>query len=391
MQLQDSTPAADDYARGADGTSMARWRGLSPRLRRRDPVQYLNDVQSGARRRILRRFDRGVYRLAEVRCPLCGGNAAETASERETYGLPVEVAVCQGCGLVYTRRRMDDATLRRFYNEDYRRLERGTPLPSDAFFELQRTKGPLIRDFLAEAGMDLAPDSLIVEIGCGAGGVLAYFGELGYAVAGCDIGREYVRYACETRGLDVTEGGLDDFARQLRQQHRTPALVIYEQVLEHVPDPVAELARVRHVFAGARAAFVGVPGLRNIDAHYNSDFARYLQAVHLTHLDLASTAAIADRAGWQVKHGNEVVRALLAPRAPGAQAAGLKPLPARETLDYLAALEERYVAKLASGQAVEVTQRENRWQTRLLAAVLRGLRRVPGLRPFWHLLRRVMR
>ncbi len=381
---------ADDcvgVASRTGGTSGAHWRGVSERLRRPDPVQYLNDVQRAARRRILKRFDAGKYRLATVSCPLCRGSAGETVSERETYGLPIEVAACRECGLVYTSRRMDDETLRRFYNEDYRRLERGTPLPSDAFFELQRSKGPHIRGFLADAGLALAAGSLIVEIGCGAGGILGYFQELGYAVAGCDVGREYVRYAAERHRLDVTEGSLDEIALRLRVERRAPALVIYEQVLEHLPDPVAELARVRSAFDNAPAVFVGVPGLRNIDAHYNSDFARYLQAVHLTHLDLASTAAIADKAGWRIVHGNEVVRALLRPRGPGASA-GLRPLPACETLDYLAALEDRYADKLASGQAAEVAQISDRWQTRLLVAALPVLRQVPGLRFLWRLLRR---
>jgi SAM-dependent methyltransferase len=304
----------------------------------------LTDVQREARDELRGKLLGGSYRRVDAPCPYCGETLPLDLAERDMYGLPHPVSACRGCGFVYSRLRLDQASLHAFYDGEYRRLDRGVPLPAEEFFALQRSKGPMVEANLQRAGFSLEPGSLVLDVGCGAGGILSWFREHGYRVLGVDPGSEYLAYGRRISGLELIEGDARHALDVLEDRGEAPALVIYEQVLEHVTDPIQELAGLRsRLDAGARL-FVGVPGLRNIGAHYDSDVLRYLQFPHLSHFDLRSLTAVAARAGFRLVAGDEVVHAVF---EPGRPTSDLTPTPIKQTLRELRALERRRRARTA--------------------------------------------
>ncbi|HVZ22865.1 MAG TPA: class I SAM-dependent methyltransferase [Vicinamibacterales bacterium] len=267
-------------------------------------------------------------------------------SKTDMYGLPYEVAVCAECDLVYARRRLDAESSTAFYNDEYRPLDRGRDRAHTEYFELQYTKYTCIQSFLDEAEVKLPAAGLVVEIGCGAGGTLAAFRDRGYQVLGFDPGREYVQWGVAECALDLRVGDLETAARSMDWGKTPPDLVIYEQVLEHIADPIAELTRIQRILGPASLVFVGVPGIRNIDIHYDSDFRRYLQFPHLIHFDLASLTRIASIAGLSLVHGNELVQAAFKVRSDETQSAPPQFRAAHEPmLEYLGHLERRWRRK----------------------------------------------
>lgn len=290
---------------------------LSRRYMSGRPALSLNAVQMDAREGVLKKIKSGEYCLVTKRCPLCDSDDGTVVASKEMYGLPCETAVCKNCNFVFGRRQLSGDSLGKFYANEYRKLDRGREFPGAEFFDLQYGKGALIDVFLRESCVPLPPNSLILEVGCGAGGILAHFKELGHQVVGFDLGREYLDYGRERSDLNLHEGNLERAISFLKAEGKSPKLIIYEQVLEHISDPVAELTQLREFVSGDAILFVGVPGLRNIDQHYDSNVLRYLQIPHLVHFELTTLVRAAKLAGFSLIAGNEVVRAVFRPTHVG--------------------------------------------------------------------------
>jgi hypothetical protein len=110
--------------------------------------------------------------------------------------------------------------------------------------------------------------------------------------------------------LDLHYGGLDAIESVVTSRDKQVSLVIYEQVFEHLANPKDELAKLRRFMPVGSLLYIGVPGLKNIDRHYDSNFIRYLQFAHLIHFDLSRLSAMLSGYGFLPLAGDEVVRAL---------------------------------------------------------------------------------
>ena len=139
----------------------------------------LDDTQARARDEVLRKYHDGSYELVALPC-LCGGSDDETVMELDRYGLPSPSVLCRACGLVRTTPRLSDPALAQFYDSDYRSLYTGSPAATEDFIDGQRAKG---RNFLRFIG-DRVEGGTVLDVGCGAGGVLLEFAEAGFATVG---------------------------------------------------------------------------------------------------------------------------------------------------------------------------------------------------------------
>jgi len=90
-------------------------------------------------------------------------------------------------------------------------------------------------------------------------------------------------------------------------------LVILEQVLEHATEPRKLLSDVRRLMDPQTTLFVGVPGLRDIDVHYDSDLQNYLELDHFSHFELATLSAMLAQSGLRIVAADETIRAACVP------------------------------------------------------------------------------
>jgi 2-polyprenyl-3-methyl-5-hydroxy-6-metoxy-1,4-benzoquinol methylase len=298
----------------------------------------LTSVQIAARDSISKKLDSGDYSVATVNCPLCEGNKNRSLSEKDTYGLPVKVVVCSECGLVYNNPRLTEVSLPAFYGEDYRELDRVLP-GVEAYYQLENTKGKRIFQFLSKnALLPQISGKTVIDIGCGAGGVLGHFQQAGYDILGCDLVPAHLEYGRKEKHLDLHYGSLQTIEKLKTERGIDIGLVIYEQVFEHLPDPNLELQRLHQMMMPGSLLYVGVPGLRNIDEQYNSDFLRFLQLPHLAHFDLEHLIALMRKNGFQFIAGNEIVQSIFAKST----AIESQQLPRYEsTAQFIAGLERR--------------------------------------------------
>ena len=151
---------------------------LHPRFKNDGQAVYkMTAKQKAARDQIAEKIQNKTYKLVEEACPSCQSTDCMVLSEKDMYGLPMTVAVCKNCDFVYTQKRLTDESLIKFYDGEYRQLDRAIP-GIEPFYALQQRKGQLLYEYLQTNDFlekDWKKEDYIVEIGCGAGGILHYF------------------------------------------------------------------------------------------------------------------------------------------------------------------------------------------------------------------------
>lgn len=317
---------------------------LHPRFKNDGNAVYkMTALQEAARDAIAKKIADKTYEMVEESCPACGESTHTVLSHKDMYGLPMTVAICQSCDFVYTQKRLTDKSLIDFYDGEYRQLDRAIP-GIEPFYALQQEKGESLYDFLKNNNFlekPLTDSDYIVEIGCGAGGILHYFRDKGYSTVGCDFGSEYLNYGREKYGLTLIDGGLLELAPFFENENRKPSIIIYEQVLEHIFNLDEELIELKKLITPDTLLYIGVPGIRNLEhSRYEYDLLPFLQIPHLVHFDLQSLQKLMHRHGFELLEGNELVRAVFQYKGDKIAPLKLKSNVSKIT-DYLAIMETK--------------------------------------------------
>lgn len=197
-------------------------------------------------------------KFAAVRCNLCGGDIPEVLTRRARHGLPLTTVICRQCGLIYLNPRPTFQQYQEFYESGtYRDLTGEGCVPPAAFFARQLRHGRSILEFILEC---LPPHPRVLDIGCGAGGILRVFLDHGAAAAmGIEAYPEHARFA-GAQGLMVSEGTFEtaDFPDAPYD------VIIMTQVLNHLSDPSGALKKVHSLLAAGGIAFIEVLNFLNV-------------------------------------------------------------------------------------------------------------------------------
>jgi 2-polyprenyl-3-methyl-5-hydroxy-6-metoxy-1,4-benzoquinol methylase len=147
----------------------------------------------------------------------------------------------------------------------------------------------------------------MLDVGCGEGFALAYFRQQGWQVRGLDFSSAGVE-AQNPSCIDALETG-DVFALldQENKESRTYDVIILQNVLEHVIDPVDLLGSLKSVVSRGGVLVVTVPndfsGIQKealSSGHIDNEFWVALPD-HLSYFDHASLPAAAEHAGWKCR------------------------------------------------------------------------------------------
>lgn len=251
----------------------------------------------------------GDYRLESPPCPVCDAQVFDPLAEQDRYGLAMSVVLCSTCGLVQTRPRMDAAAYSHFYDTYYSTIYHPFRNTVEDYFREQYKRGNRIATWIEGCLGRSVSGMHVLEVGCGAGGVLKAFRDRGAIVRGCDLIHSYVENAAGKHGLDVVYGTLESLPPQ-----PAPELVIYSHVVEHLSDPLQELALLQ-TFCKDRQAhiYVEVPGLHSIRGNYRWDLLQYLQNAHVWHFTLGTLTALMAKGGFRRTHGTDWVFSLFLP------------------------------------------------------------------------------
>lgn len=219
-------------------------------------------------------------------CPLCGGGASELFDRRIFRGQPVINRLCKGCGLVYQSPRMTDPELEAFYASEYRQVYQGTEGPTAKDLAVQSARAAALAGYL-EQYVDRYERHL--DVGCSAGILLeTIHARDGGEMVGIEPGETYRAFAQE-RGIQVYPS-LEAF-EQAGEEHCD--LITMAHVLEHLPDPVGYLSRLRDKFLSQEGwLLIEVPNL------YAHDCFEIAHLVSFSEHTLRQSFA---RAGYEVR------------------------------------------------------------------------------------------
>ncbi|OGV41903.1 MAG: hypothetical protein A2X46_17780 [Lentisphaerae bacterium GWF2_57_35] len=321
----------------------------------------LNQLQSELRAQIEGKLKDGIYRFEDVPCCICDGRDFEALSTRDRYGLYMPVVICRQCGLIQTNPRMTQESYSEFYNAEYLQLYMGEEIPRPYFFASQLEKGRRIFAYLSTQPLSkpLATMS-VLEVGCGAGGILHYFKQQGCSVQGIDLGAENVAFGRERYGLNLSRGTIADVRWDV-----PPDLIIYSHVLEHVLQPNNELQQVRRILPDDGVLYVELPGVKDVRKSCDREFLRYLQNAHTYHFTLTSLKNLLQRNGFELIAGSESINSVFRKRKGEASPAIVNDCP--DAMSYLRSNEFR--RKLRPPSASEL----NRWSRSAVLAALKTI------------------
>ncbi|SEA44310.1 class I SAM-dependent methyltransferase [Alkalimonas amylolytica] len=326
---------------------------ISPRFQ--NDAQFtlsLCPIQQAARQSVLQKLAAGVYAMENTSC-LCGQQDDDVLAEKDRYGLPVRTVICRQCGQLRTSPRMTAQSYQQFYQHDYRPLYVGAAEASEEFFGKQYGHGRQILTYLQSQVPQLG--NKVLEIGCGAGGILYAFQQQGFEVCGIDLGSNYLEYGRQ-QGLNL----LHKSSRQLLQIGAEQYdVIILSHVLEHFLDIPAELEVIHQLLKTDGILYIEVPGLAGLKQRYQCDFLRYLQNAHTYHFTRATLNSVLASSGYQCLHSDDFIHSMFQKCAPHQLATDANEY--RRTLEFLQDLEQNRSRYQAEAKLVSEQQRQQKF------------------------------
>lgn len=220
-----------------------------------------------------------------VVCNICGS----AKSAPVTVQNACNVVRCLECGLVYVNPRPADSAYKDLY-VDYLPDRMDDPFAWKRYMaEVFSRTADMIEEARPEKGSSL-------DIGCGFGFFVEVMLERGWQASGIDISAKAAGFA-NGRGLDVKVGSID--VPGVEESSLDAITMFY--VLEHLPDPLASLKKVRSLLRPGGLLVIRVPhttpivrllGLAGIKNNlYDPPF-------HLSDFSPACTRRILSKAGF---------------------------------------------------------------------------------------------
>jgi 2-polyprenyl-3-methyl-5-hydroxy-6-metoxy-1,4-benzoquinol methylase len=183
---------------------------------------------------------------ATTACEVCG--SAETEPVREAVRVTDEiwarfvVVCCRSCGYLYQTPRFAPAFYLDYYARLWRLLLFGASKPTEDYVAGQIARGAALADSLGDR---LPPRGRLLDVGCGAGGLMKPFLDRGWTGFGIDPDHDAIAYGANTLGLPVVAQAAED----LDVDAEAFDLIIITGSLEHVYDPNAVLRLCRRAAA----------------------------------------------------------------------------------------------------------------------------------------------
>ena len=225
-----------------------------------------------------------------VDCPMCGRKPVEFAIDYQGFHL----CTCPGCGLQFQSPRLTFEELAdKIYTEEY--CPGHEESASETAFARQ------VRNFERLLGKK----GSILDVGCGNGSFLEFAKRHDWETFGADI-----RLSPETAKLTcpLWEGRLTDIDFEGRQFD----VIRFNHVLEHLQNPLVELARCREILSPGGIVFVGVPNLAGISPRIKNIQSRlglkqkrwrhYAATHHLFFFTPSTLRRLIEKAGFSVRY-----------------------------------------------------------------------------------------
>jgi SAM-dependent methyltransferase len=153
-----------------------------------------------------------------------------------------EYGVCRACGTLVSRATQAADLYKEGYWTERQTQHHGLPdIRERARLDLPERCTHWLRRLLAVR----LPPARVLEIGCAHGGYVALLGWAGFDATGTELSPAVARFAHETFGVNVLVGPVE----KQPLESESIDVVVLNDVLEHLPDPVATMAHCSGLLA----------------------------------------------------------------------------------------------------------------------------------------------
>jgi SAM-dependent methyltransferase len=265
----------------------------------------LNNLQIKEIEIVKNKIDLGKYEFVDVDCPICNkGSVFQLISKKDRYGFYYPMKICESCGIVMANPRLRDEDYKDFYSKGHQKnIYVGSKRPNAEYFAKQYKRGRkiyslTINKFPANKAIK------VLEVGCGAGGILNAFKEKGHVVKGIDLNSAYLEYGKSEFGLDLSVTNLFDIKDEKFD------LIIYSHVLEHITEIGEHLNFIKQLLTPNGIVYIEVPGIKESYKTYG-DFLRYLQNAHVINFSFTSLSNLLNKYNYSlISEPNEKIESL---------------------------------------------------------------------------------
>ena len=273
--------------------------------------EKLTDTQKKYRDQLLKKINDGTYCYEETKC-LCGASEDEIIGKRDIHGLPVQNVICRQCGLVRINPRITQESYNQYYDDEFRyiNLQFAEEYRLIHSWFVGRKRGDAFLDFIAADIEKWDKNILILDIGCGSGGMLYEFKIQGYQnTLGIDMDSSCVTYG-RNKGMNLSCVSSRDLSWTESHQYD---LVILSHVFEHFLDIKSELEVISYLLKPGGYLFISTPGRFGYERYrgvYNIFDGSVFRFGHTYGFSLEILSDIMAVNGFELVRGNQEIMAL---------------------------------------------------------------------------------
>ena len=204
------------------------------------------------------------FEIESDKCPICSSNKYSILSNKDRYGFNLPYGCCITCGLIQSIYKYKLKNYITFYNNFY------GPIYKNEIFSINKNKEINEKSFLSRKKIGktlydytfdfitLKPNSKILEIGCGLGGIISYFYDKGHNVKGIDLKEQDINFA-KSKGLNVEKKTLEN----IKQSEKFDFIILMRS-LEHIHDPLSFIKLLKSKLNDGGILFISVPSLDSL-------------------------------------------------------------------------------------------------------------------------------
>jgi SAM-dependent methyltransferase len=215
-------------------------------------------------------------------CQVCGATRARVVRSED----PWKVVRCRGCGLLATWPLPSEHDLEQLHDDTEYYSARGMGAAADR--EAWRGRAEQVMNMVPEAAES------VLDFGAGTGGLVSALRDLGYQADG-------VEPSAAGRALALDRYGVELIPALSAVGRGTYAAVVMLHVLEHLRDPIGELAAIRERLNPAGTLVIEVPHAGSVERLIPSRRREILDLpAHVHHFTPRTLGRALSRAGFEV-------------------------------------------------------------------------------------------
>ncbi|TAL55848.1 MAG: class I SAM-dependent methyltransferase [Nanoarchaeota archaeon] len=233
-------------------------------------------------------------KLESIKCPLCGSKDEKFLFSRDGFN----VVQCRRCELVYINPRLKSNVLEELYNTNEISPEQyyEANIPQDTKNFKRRLK--LISKYHPGIGK-------ILDIGCNIGTLLKVAKDQGWDTAGVEFNKSAAAFGRKRFGVEIQD---KDFMK-IKFSPNSFDVVVMNDVIEHVTNPVETLNEVRRILKKGGLLFMSTPNIGALlPKMTKSKWLHMKPNEHLTYFTPKTIKVLLDKTGFKMKGWQSIGR-----------------------------------------------------------------------------------